>query len=275
MKTIVTHYGPDLDAITSIWILKTFFPEWEEAVIAFVPAGETYKDQPVDSDPEILHVDTGFGKFDHHQTGEDICAAILVYQYLRKVKKPDTALERMVNCVNDDDHFREVFYPNPTADYWHMNLVSAIDGWRLIYPDDAAKIVQLAMNVLDGIYKTFQNIIWAEKEITEKGIIFNSRWGKSLGVETTNDEVVHLGQKMGYKIVVRKDPNKAYLRIKAIPEPGINLAEIFKVFKKSDPQATWFLHASGHMILNGSSKNPDMKPTNLSLSEIIDILKKR
>ncbi|HLD24715.1 MAG TPA: hypothetical protein VJB96_02245 [Patescibacteria group bacterium] len=39
MKTIVTHIGPDLDVITSTWLVKTFFPGWEEAEVAFVPAG--------------------------------------------------------------------------------------------------------------------------------------------------------------------------------------------------------------------------------------------
>jgi histidine triad (HIT) family protein len=42
---------------------------------------------------------------------------------------------------------------------------------------------------------------------------------------------------------------------------------------KMDPQATWFLHVSGKMLLNGTSKNPTMKPTNLSLSDIIEVLK--
>ena len=91
MKTIVTHFAPDLDGITSIWLLKTFLPEWKEAAIAFVPAGKTLQDTPVDSDLEVVHVDTGFGKFDHHQSNEDTCAALLVYESLGK---KDEALEK-------------------------------------------------------------------------------------------------------------------------------------------------------------------------------------
>ena len=70
MKLIVTHFNPDLDAIASIWIIKRFLKGWEKARVRFVPAGETYKDQPVDSQPEILHVDTGLGELDHHQTNK-------------------------------------------------------------------------------------------------------------------------------------------------------------------------------------------------------------
>ncbi len=273
MKTIVAHIGPDLDAITSIWLVKTFLPGWEEASVAFVPAGTTLEGKPPDYSPEILHVDTGFGKFDHHQTDADICAALLVYEEIKRQKDSDPALERMMVLVNDVDHFREVFYPNPTADFWDFGIVTQIDGWRLIFSDNPIKIVELGMQGLDAIYKVFQNKIWAEKELKEKGVEFTTIWGKAIGVETTNDEVVHLGQKMGYVLVVRKDPKKGYLRIKAIPKAEIDLTGVYNTLSASEPEATWFLHASRHMLLNGSTKNPTMKPTRKSLSEIIEVIK--
>lgn len=273
MKTIVTHIGPDLDAITAIWLVKTKFPGWEEASLAFVPAGKTLKDLPPDDDPEIIHVDTGFGKFDHHQTDADTCASRLVYEEIVRIQKPDSALDRLTRIVNEIDHFREVFFPNPTSDFWELSIVSSIDGWRLIHADNPIKIVAFGMDALDGIYKTFQNKVWAEKEIKEKAIEFETKWGKALALETTNDEVVHLGQKMGYVLVVRKDPNKGYLRVKALPKPEIDLTGLYGVLTKAEPNATWFLHASKKMILNGSSKNPDMKPSQRPLAEIIETIK--
>ena len=113
MKTIVTHIGPDLDAITSIWLAKTFLPAWEEASLAFVPAGATLEGKPPDDNPEILHVDTGFGTFDHHQTDADTCAAKLVLEYLleqNEIKKSlQEPLLRMIEVVKDFDHFREIY----------------------------------------------------------------------------------------------------------------------------------------------------------------------
>jgi len=273
MKTIVTHIGPDLDAITSIWLIKQFFPGWEEASLGFVPAGNALGGRPPDDNPEVIHVDTGFGKFDHHETNADTCAAVLVYEEIKKTRGADNALERLTTIVNDIDHFREVFYPNPTADFWDLGLVAQIDGWRLIYSDNPIKIVDLGMQALDAIYKTFQNKVWAEKELKEKGVEFSSKWGKGIGVETTNDEVVHLAQKMGYMIAVRKDPKKGYLRVKAFPKETIDLEGLYNTFKSDEPDATWFLHASHHMVLNGSSKNPDMRPTKKSLQEIIETIK--
>lgn len=273
MKTIIIHIGPDLDAITSAWLVKTFFPGWVEASIGFVPAGKTLGGLPPDDNPEILHLDTGFGKYDHHQTDRDTCASMLVYEEIKKNSGNDPALERMMVLVNDIDHFKEVYYPNPTADFWDFALVGQIDGWRLLYSEDPLRVVALGMDALDGIYKMFQNKIWAEKEIKDHGKEFESQWGKALGIETVNDEVVHLAQKMGYRVVVRKDPNKGYMRLKSRPEPDIDLTSVYEKLKKEEPEATWFLHASKHMVLNGSVKNPDMKPTKKTLDELIELLK--
>ncbi|OGG01900.1 hypothetical protein A2Z33_01515 [Candidatus Gottesmanbacteria bacterium RBG_16_52_11] len=273
MKTVVTHIGPDLDAITSVWLVKTRIPGWEDAALAFVPAGTTLKGLPPDADPDVIHVDTGFGRFDHHQTDADTCASLLVYEFTVAEKGTDPALERLLAVVNDIDHFREVYYPNPEADYWNLSVVSAIDGWRLLYSDNPIRIVHLGMDALDGIYKTLQNKVWADKEIREKGIVFDTAWGKAMGIETVNDEVVHLGQKQGYKVVVRKDPKKGYIRIKALPIETIDLTPAYELLKELDPDATWFLHASRHMILNGSTHNPEMKPTRLKLGKIMEIVK--
>jgi len=270
MKTIVTHIGPDLDASTAIWLIKEHVPGWEDATLQFVPAGKTLGDIAPDSNPEIIHVDTGFGKFDHHQSDADTCAAQLVYESLGK---KDDALERLVRVVNDIDHFRECFFPNPTADFWDISLPAIIDGWRLLYSDNPHKLVDLVMTSLDGAYKMFQNKVWAEHEIKEKAIVFETKWGKAFGMETLNDEVVHYGQKMGYVMAIRRDPKKGYLRIKAVPKEEIDLTSLYEALKKEDSSATWFLHASRHMILNGSSKNPEMRPTTLSLQKIIEIVK--
>jgi hypothetical protein len=273
MKTIVVHIGPDLDAITSAWIVKTFWEGWEEANIAFVPAGTTLNKMSPDSDPDIIHTDTGFGKYDHHQTDADICASMLVYEEAKRQHGPDPALERIVAVVNDVDHFREVFFPNPTADFWDLGMIAQIDGWRLLYADNPMKIMELGFLSLDAIYKVMLNKIWAEKEIVSNGIPFSTKWGKGLGIATVNDEVIHQAQKQGYVVAVRKDPKKGYLRIKSLPKDDIDLTPLYEQLKKDEPGATWFLHASRHMILNGSAKNPDMKPSQKSLEEIVEVIK--
>lgn len=272
MKTIVTHIGPDLDAITSVWLVKTFFSGWEEASVAFVPAGTTLNKMAPDSEPEILHVDTGFGRFDHHQTDADTCASVLVYEEIKKQHGADPVLERMVAVVNDVDHFREVFYPDAAADYWEFWVVAQIDGWRLLHSDNPLKIIDLGFQSLDGIYKVMLNKMWAEKELAN-AVEFATKWGKGIGFDTVNDEVIHQAQKRGYALVIRKDPKKGYVRIKTLPKEDIDLTALYERLKADEPDATWFLHASRHMVLNGSAKNPDMKPSTKTLTELIGVIK--
>ena len=283
MKTIVTHFSPDVDAITSVWLLRRFLSGWSDTEVAFVPAGKTLDNDIVDSDKDIMHVDTGLGRLDHHQIDEDTCAARKTMEYIAAQNKnlgkrnnksfPDKALERMVDIVNDIDHFHEVYYPNPTADYYDFNLIAIFDGLKLIYPDDHKKLIDLGLEMLDGIYKTFQNKVWAEKEIKEQGVEFRTKWGKGLGVETINDEVVRVAQRQGYIIAVRKDPKKGYVRIKAQPQSGVDFTSCYNRYKRKDPDATWYLHPGRKMILNGSMKNPATRATKLTLREIIKVLK--
>lgn len=272
MKTIVTHIGPDLDAITSVWLVKTFWPGWDEAEIAFVPAGTTLNKKDPDSNPNILHVDTGFGIYDHHQTDADTCASMLLYEEIKNEHGPDPVLERMVAVVNDIDHFREVFYPNASADYWEFWIIGQIDGWRLIHSENPLKIMELGFESLEAIYKVMLNKLWAEKEL-EKATEFETRWGKGMGFETINDEVIHQAQKRGAALVIRKDPKKGYIRIKSLPKPEIDLTALYERLKNDEPDATWFLHASRHMVLNGSAKNPEMKPSSRTLSQLVEVIK--
>ena len=82
---------------------------------------------------------------------------------------------------------------------------------------------------------------------------------------------------MGYAIVVKKDPRKGFVRIKATPfKEGVvkdaDLTLIYEKLHKMDPQATWYLHVSKKMLLNGSAKNPKMIPTGLKLDQIIKVV---
>lgn len=275
MKTIVTHYSPDLDAITSCWLVKKFLPGWKNSQIRFVPAGKTLNDLPPDLNPNIIHVDTGLGKYDHHQTAEDTCASRLVLSYLEsqdclkdKLKEP---LDRLVTFVNEDDHFQEAFYPNPTEDRYDFLLNNLIDGLKVTVSDDL-ELTELIFKILDAALIIMKNKIAAEKDI-KMGLIFNSYIGKSIAMETGNDETLKLAQKMNFQLAIRKDPNHGNIRIKTLPISKYDLTPIYEKIKKIDKMGSWFLHSSKHMLLNGSPKRPDQIPSPLSLKKLIEIIK--
>ena len=298
MRYIVVHTSPDMDAITSIWLIRKFLPGWEKAIAKFVPAGDRigpapkgqsfdYAIEKIGKD-EYIQADTGMGPLDHHQVQSiKVCAATLTFGFVKKdllAYEPPInpekleALERMVNYVLEVDHFQEVFRVDALEDYNDFSVVNILDGLKLERPNQDEYYVRFISECLDALLHDFENKIWAEREIKQNGIEFETKWGKGLGIESINDSVIKMAQLMGYVIVARRDPRKGYLRIKTKPnkndgDKGIDLTLVCEQFKKMDPDATWFLHVSRKMLLNGSPKNPKMKPTKLALSAIIEVLK--
>lgn len=291
MKIIVTHDSPDLDGITGIWLIKKFLPGWNEAKLAYVPAGDKLPgvkgDKVIEKigENEVIHVDTGMGLLDHHQTDDqNICGASLAWDYVReefeksnvgegeKWEDKKKAIDRIVKVVVDIDHFKEAMWPDADADYYEFFLANILEGLKSQKPGQNDFYVEFTINCLEAALHVFETRIWAEEEI-EKAKKFQISKGKALGLETINDASVKLAQRQGYVLAVRKDPRKGYLRIKARPDSGIDLTPVYEKLKKMDPDATWFLHASRKMLLNGSAKNPKMRPTKLNLDAIIAVLK--
>lgn len=268
-KLIVTHFNPDLDAITAIWLIRKFGPDWGKAKLAFVSAGDTYQGQAVDSDPNVLHVDTGLGELDHHQTNDFICAAQRCDSKIKNVEKE--ALERILEIVCETDHGRDISWPEAENDRYLFFLEDILGGLRSLGKKDE-EIVDFGLKALDSIFRMMRDKIRAEEILAgPKATEFETPWGKGVAVLTSNESVLEVGEKMGYTLVVKKDEKKGGVRIYSRWDRGVDLTEVSQKLKKLDPQATWFLHASQCLLLNGSSRNPKMKPTKLSLAEIIAV----
>ena len=300
----MTHANPDLDAVCAVWLIKRFWNGWEKAETIFVPAGETlesYRKKAADAylyegdldEAEIVHVDTGMGMFDHHQAHSDTCAAKIIFGSLVDAQENGTGqynsdiliqprhfnkevLQRLTDEVNDIDHFRQVYYPDATADRHQFMLVDILDGLNLLYNNQGSGDVQVVAHgctSLDAIYRVLQNKAGAEQEIegSDKIEIITS-YGRAVGFETGNDAVLDIAQKQGFCIAVRKDKHKGYVRIKSLPDKQIDLTPVYTKLKRMDTKATWFLHASHAMLLNGSTKNPNMRPSVLTLADIMGVL---
>jgi len=276
MKTIVTHLNPDLDAIFAVWLIKRFFPGWSHAEVEFVPAGETLVGKLADDNPEILHVDTGLGRFDHHQTKKFICASDLVWREILKenIKLKDwqkKAVERILAVVREVDHARFLAWPQPDSDRWDFSLYQIFGGLVACLKDNQKKILEICLPLVDSLFKIFGEKVEAE-EILENGLRFKTRWGKGIAFKTDNSEVTYLALKKGYAVVIRKKMKTGHLGIYGNWKNGVNLYKVYLILKKKDPDADWFYHKSGCLVLNGSTSNPKMKPTKLKLEEAIKIL---
>lgn len=286
MKTIVTHLNPDLDALCSVWLLKRFLPDWVEATVKFIPAGivkvESLKN---DQGDEVLVVDTGFGELDHHQSDKRTCGAKLVWKYIKnKVSSSEylvssikkQAIERLVDVVLRIDYDAEDITMPKAADDFNVFLFNErqiLRGYRTLYRGQSEKHLEFGFAVLDSVFEVLKSKIEAE-EIIKKGLIFSTKWGRGVAAETNNEMYMHLAQQLDFKVVVSKDPKKGHVRIHGLPRVGINFTEVKNELEKLDPNATWYLHQSLSLLLNGSTANPEMKPTTLELNEVVEVLKK-
>ena len=297
MKTIVTHLSPDWDAIGGVWIIKRYLQGWENASVEFVPAGgrsPRVKDLPIDDaiqvvgHDEIIHVDTGLGPLDHHQTSDQTQSGTgrawefvqekrhQTGQYLKDSE--EAAVSEVVRFIVDTDHFKEVFWPDAANARYEFTILGLLEGMKYMRPDQHEYYVSWGMEILDCLAHTFENRLWALREITQKGVEFKTKFGKGVAFETENDTVLKLAQKMGYVLVVRKDSDKGYVRIKVRPaqskETNIDLTPVYEAVQKADPKSTWYLHVSKKMLLNGSSKNPTSVSTTLKIPDLIEIIEK-
>lgn len=275
LRTIVTHVSPDLDACTSVWLAKRFLHGWEDATFSFVQPGKTLNDAPPDEDPTVMHVDTGLGKFDHHQLHERTSAARLVLDHinatdqLRRTNKEP--LERLVDIVTLYDNFEEIHFDNPSHDSHMFSINEIVHGLRVVFQDDVTAM-EYMMYILDGLLLSLKNKVYAEKEL-DKGLTVESKWGKTLIIETKNDEVLKTALKLGYTLAARKDPEHGFIRIKAFPDKKYDLTKLYDVIKTKDSQkTTWFFHQSGTMILNGSTKNTSSVPSQITTAQLVEII---
>lgn len=279
MKTIVTHISPDLDAVTSSWLIKRFMPEWADADMKFISAGTTLDHKQPDADPNIIHVDTGLGKFDHHQLEDPdrkYCATERVFSYLQdknilKIRDAE-ALSRMIVFATSIDHFGELYFADPKADVYDFGLHQILEGFKLTNQNDQ-ETCNIGFKCLDAIFQIFKQKVGAEDDI-KKGYIFQCKWGRALAMETKNEESLKIALKSGYRVVIKKNPDQGNIRIKSHPIKEIDLTPVYEGVKKLDSKATWYFHPSKHMLLNGSSKSPDSVPSSLSLKKVIEIIKK-
>lgn len=285
-KLIVTHHAPDLDAIASVWLLKRFDSQrYANAKIAFVNPGDTISLEEAEKEfncqlHEVTHVDTGLGEFDHHQmerASREICAATLVFDYLKQIRpeiNDDLALVEMIKVIVDVDHFGEIYWPEAKENRFVFTLHELIHGHESIEPHDDDSQLHFGMQALDCAYAEMTNRLKADEIISNKGIEFTIKEGKCLGLETQNDESIKLAQVKGYVMAVRKDSEFGHLRIKVRPDAEMNLEKLYLALKEIDQKATWFYHASGKMLLNGSIKHRNQVASSLSLQSVIHLIEK-
>ena len=260
--TIVGHLAPDLDCLTAIWILNRFGGT-KDAELVFVPAGETFEGRSVDSDPLVIHVDTGGGRYDHHQRqSRHLCAAELVR---RAVAPNDRALERMVRQVCQIDNATA-----PAGEQGFFNISSLIAGYNLLFPNRPHHVAFAMFPNLDA---------WLEHEARQlrleaafaRRLEFETPWGLGIAMESDDGGSSKLAYRHGAVLYAYRDGH-GWMGIAAQARSDVDLMPIFQDLRQIDQDADWYLHPNRRLLLCGTAKAPARVPSRLTLPQLVRVI---
>lgn len=279
MKKIITHINPDSDAIISVWLIKKFLPGWQEAEVGFAEANDETKQKAQTDDPSVLFVDVGRGKLDHHQTGRITSAAHLCWEYIKQNRPQQpirvldaAAVEELVRVGTEIDNTRDLHWPEVSeyrTSFYFQTIIESLRGMA----ETDEQVMALGLRLAEAIFWNLKNRMKAREEL-KAGIQFETLWGKGIALQTGNKYVGWEGEVAGFAVVIQKEPKVGGVRIYSRWDSGADLTEVYNKVSLLDGEANWFLHASKKLLLNWASVNKGMKPTKLSLEQLIEIIKK-
>lgn len=265
MKTLVTHINPHLDDICSIWLFKKYHPDFKDAKVEFISASHNKADQ---ESGDKIFVGTGGGRFDEHKEGLDTCAGSLVYESLKeqgllpKDQQTQQALEKLIKWNLLIDTGKAASYQ--FDEFSVQSFIRTKDN----SPQTSNKSVELGKEILDRVLEVLKRkeqslIDWGKRKE------FETKLGKSYAVVSETIDREFCREQDG-KLFLMYDPKFKSVQFFG---PDVDLETIYRKVKELDPQASWFLHQSHHMVICGSSSAPESKPTKLSFEQLIEVAK--
>ncbi|EKD90815.1 MAG: hypothetical protein ACD_30C00087G0004 [uncultured bacterium] len=266
-KILITHTNPHLDDIFAIWLFKKFNPDFKDAKVEFISAS---RDAASDQSEDKIYFGTGGGKFDEHtekKVGQSAGSLVWNEVLEKNLVKDETeiaALEELVEWNNLIDTGKA-----PTSDFSEYSLQSILRP-PATDQDSSLKSLKLGEEVLDRLFEVIKNKKMARKD-WEGRVEFESKFGKAVAVKSEFITRAFCKQMGGADIFLMLDPK--YNSVQYFTPNEIDLGPIYEALKKLDPDASWFLHQSHHMVICGSGSAPESKTTILSFDQLIDVLK--
>jgi hypothetical protein len=261
-KIIVGHLAPDLDCLTAMWMLIRFGGA-ADADLQFVPAGSTLHGLPVDSDPNIIHVDTGGGRYDHHQRpARNLCAAELVR---RTVAPGDPVLERVVRQVCQLDNATA-----PPGEQGFFNISSLIAGYNLLYPTRPHHVAYAMLANLDAWYEHEARQLRLEAAFAQR-LEFETPWGLGIAMESADGGSSRLAYGYGAVLYAYRD-GRGWMGVAAQARSAVDLSAVYQDLRRVDREADWYLHPNRRLLLCGTDKSPPRVPSRLTLAELVRVI---
>ena len=279
IEKIVLYSGADFDALFATWLFMRNISFAKYAKIEFVKIGETWKNQKVDSDPSIVHIDTGSGRFDHHR-GKAKTATSLIAKELELENDP--ALKNLMSLVESYERAEKQPFYAPSQ---------LITGWYYKYNRNPKVVVDRAFELFDVLYGQEQKRVEAESRSNE--VAWKECGQYKVAVLNEIPQLRDWAFEAGAAIVVWKNtvggsPNYgiqvsrsfdnislvkavAALRSEEAKVRSLNLEGNLEAVDELKEMPGWYLHHSYKLILCGSRKKP-LKKNEVSLLSFEKIL---
>lgn len=269
MKTLVTHVNPHLDDIAAIWLFKKFHPDFKDAKIEYISAS---REKAGEETEDKIFLGTGGGQFDEHKEGmTNTCAGSLVYEFLEeKGFIPADAVTR--GALDKLIEWNRLIDTGKAQDSQFDEFsVQSFIRCKDSDCESSGSSLDLGIQILNRILSVLKRKQQSYSD-WEKKIEFETKFGKSYAVisETVNREFCR--EQQGNLFLMYNPKNRSVQFF--TPSFKIDLEPIYTKVKELDPEASWFLHQSHHMVICGSASAPESKPTKLSFEELIELAKK-
>ena len=283
MKYLITHINPHLDEIVAIWLIKKFHPDFKNLQIDFVPSGNpgeiTYEGKLPDTDPNMIFLGVGAGKFDEHW-GEksDVTTADLIWNWLESLNYlPDSELEK--NALKQisvfaykDDTGQLKNFDQELVDFSITNIISASN-----HSTNSANTVDLGIRMLDCLFPLFVKKQEAAKAF-EQRIDFQSIWGKASAIDSElipGDPFDALTYNSGGILMILVDNKFGYRQFRAKSDSPVDLTEVFEKVRKMEPEVDWWLHPNKRLLVSGGNvtAGKEMPVSKLTRDKLIELVK--
>ncbi len=223
----------------------------------------------MDADSDKLYIGVGRGLFDEHRGVQDECAAGLVWAAFRDQMSLDEATRdaviRIVDWVRLEDTGRT------KGEAHHAFSIPSILGGFAALGNDDTHLVKFGGQLLDSVLVgqiDLSSLLLDWKNRRE----FDTPYGRTALVVTHAERADDYGYEQGFDVVISMSPDNKRLAIKARPENPVKFDVAMDKLRAADPDAGWFYHHSGHMILVGGTHGQGAAPTRLTPEEIITCL---
>ena len=262
MNKTYTHLRPDLDAICSAWVARSFL--LRDSQIIFVNAnwdGEGMKpgDMAVDIEAGGRGVKGKRGLDGHVHSA----FRTLAEQYLSDEDRE--ALAPLIRFVDETDMYGAVvrrFLPDAPNHVVGMfngtNLIAVLEALRTSCKGDDAALCDAMFSILNGMLANGRARIRARKSADE---CWRTGCGRVAIMENMPHAVADVLFGRGVRVIVYVDGNNIGIYRGKKETVRMDDPRIRKVVDDAGELSEWFIHSSGFLFCRGSRKAPVAAPS--------------